>query len=354
MSNHSTPLVSVILPVYNAEPYLSEAIESILNQSFTDFELIAIDDGSTDNSWETLSSYAARDSRIVLSRNSENLKVIETFNKGIKSARGQYIARMDADDIALPERFAQQVAYLEQHPHVDLLSAGFYRLYPNGEQTRYHPPIHHTVIRWQLLFFNVICNPLIMFRRSLYEQRIFRYQDCSPAEDYDLWARISPHIQFGMLPDALLIYRDHDSTSNPETSDRMARKISDRQLRALLPEHQLTDAELINLRQCYRAYVVSNEVLALCPLIWQLFDVFAQQSDIDRYELKQLERQWTKRRLANLSVSQFPFIASLLRRIISQRDYRLLALAMGMYLPRWVAKQVWYIVSSNGEQITQS
>src|SRR3989338_8491510 len=111
-----TALISVIIPVYNGNGFLPAALESILDQTYRNFEVIAIDDGSTDNSYEILKDYAERDSRLRVFRNSKNLNIANTLNRGIKLARGQYIARMDADDIALPHRLAKQLHYLLLHP----------------------------------------------------------------------------------------------------------------------------------------------------------------------------------------------------------------------------------------------
>ena len=103
------PKVSVVMSAYNGERYLREAVESILNQTFNDFEFIIIDDGSTNSTGQILSSYAAQDPRIVLIRNRENIGLTKSLNKGLALARGEYIARMDADDVSLPNRFSEQV-----------------------------------------------------------------------------------------------------------------------------------------------------------------------------------------------------------------------------------------------------
>lgn len=111
-----TPKISVIMPAYNAEQYISEAIESILNQTYSNFEFIIIDDGSTDRTVEMVQSYS--DPRIRFVQNEHNLGVAATLNRGLKLATGEYIARMDADDIALRERFGKQVSFLDMHPEI--------------------------------------------------------------------------------------------------------------------------------------------------------------------------------------------------------------------------------------------
>ncbi len=127
MTDSHVPKLSVVMPLYNAARYLRPAIESILNQTYTDFEFIIVDDCSTDETPAILDSYP--DPRIVRLRNPQNLGIVGALNRGLEAARGQYIARMDGDDIALAERFAQQVAWLDAHPNIGLCSgcAAFYR-----------------------------------------------------------------------------------------------------------------------------------------------------------------------------------------------------------------------------------
>jgi glycosyltransferase involved in cell wall biosynthesis len=115
-------MVSVIMPVFNAKLYLSEAVESILSQTFADFELITIDDCSTDGSLEILKSFAEKDKRVLVLDNERNLGVTPTLNRGLATANGELIARMDADDISLPERLEKQAAFLKAHPEVGLVS----------------------------------------------------------------------------------------------------------------------------------------------------------------------------------------------------------------------------------------
>lgn len=112
------------MPVYNAQEYIREAIDSILNQTFSDFEFIIINDGSTDNSVEIIKNY--NDPRIVLVDNTENKGLVSVLNQGLQLAQGEYIARMDADDISLPNRFMEQVNYLDKHPQVGILGAWFH------------------------------------------------------------------------------------------------------------------------------------------------------------------------------------------------------------------------------------
>ena len=161
------PAVSVIMAVHNAEAYLDAAVKSILNQSFTDFEFIIIDDGSTDGSRNKLGEYSRKDNRVrLISRANKGLT--PSLNEGLKLARGQYIARMDADDVASPVRLGVQVQYLYDHPQVSLLG-GAYELIDDAGRllTTIVPPTDDATLQEHALSGRTpICHPLAMFRRD--------------------------------------------------------------------------------------------------------------------------------------------------------------------------------------------
>lgn len=205
------PRVSVLMPIYNGEKYLRQAIDSILRQTFTDFEFLIINDGSTDSSAELIESY--NDPRIRLVHNKTNLKLIETLNKGIKLARGQYIARMDCDDISLPERLAKQVAFMDAHPEVGVLGTGFYFMGSDGKLSyKVLFPIKHHLLRWGLCFYCPICHPSVLMRKDAivkvdgYDPEMFH------VEDYDLWYRLSKKTKLANLSDILLYLRKHQDS----------------------------------------------------------------------------------------------------------------------------------------------
>ena len=206
---HRVPRVSVVLPVFNAEPYVGEAVESILAQSLADFELIAIDDGSTDGSPGILTGFAARDSRVrVITR--ENRGLAATLNEGIGLATAAYCAIMNADDISLPERLAKQAAFLDAHPHVAAV----------GSKTRFFAagasaapatslPESPAAARRFLEIASPLAHPAVMFRRqAVLDASLYRPQ-MVPAEDYDLWLRLAERADLANLPDVLLHYRLH-------------------------------------------------------------------------------------------------------------------------------------------------
>ncbi|NJO03533.1 MAG: glycosyltransferase, partial [Bacteroidia bacterium] len=186
------PQVSVIMPVYNARKYLKESIESILNQTFIDFEFIIIEDGSTDNSPEIIRRYT--DARIRLISNAKNQGIVRSLNQGLRLAQGKYLARMDADDISLPERFARQVKYLEENPEVDLLATYIQLINEDGRDKGVwvadQETLSYSSIRKKLPEGNCLAHPSMMFRASTI--RKFRYVRFDyPAEDYGLWLRVA-------------------------------------------------------------------------------------------------------------------------------------------------------------------
>lgn len=156
------PVVSVLMSVYNCEEYLREAVDSILNQTFMDFEFIIIDDGSTDSTAAILAEYERKFTRLCI-HHQTNQGVIASLNMGLELAQGKYIARMDADNVSLPERLAKQVDFLETHPEIGVLGTGAQIMdgYGNTSQTVQFPT-QHGVLRRCLCFFNPIVHPTVM------------------------------------------------------------------------------------------------------------------------------------------------------------------------------------------------
>ena len=204
------PTISVIMPVYNAARYVKEAVESVLAQTLADFELIVVNDGSTDSSERVLRRLAAKDGRIkLISR--PNTGYVVALGEAIGVSRGQYLARMDADDVCLPERFAKQVALLDARPNVGVVGTSYDLIDARGRflHTMRQPTSDDALQRACLAGSTPICHPTAMIRRSLFDA-VGGY-DCGafPAEDLDLWLRIGEHSQLACLPDVLLRYRLH-------------------------------------------------------------------------------------------------------------------------------------------------
>lgn len=196
--------VSVIMSVYNSEEYIREAIESILNQTFKNFEFIIIDDASTDFSYEIIKSY--KDNRIIAIHNSDNIGLTKNLNKGLKIARGKYIARMDADDISLPWRLEKQVNYMEKHNDIALISCSFF-LFGNETGKRIIK-LSESQIKAYLLFNSVLPHPGFMFRRSLNVKYNIQYNEkLRYAQDYDFQVKVSRKFKIACLAEPLIQYR---------------------------------------------------------------------------------------------------------------------------------------------------
>jgi glycosyltransferase involved in cell wall biosynthesis len=199
------PMVTVLMPVYNGEKHLREALESILNQTYTDFEFLIIDDGSTDRSVEIVDSY--NDPRIRLVKNGTNLKLITTLNWGLNIARGKYIARMDCDDISLPERLAKQVDFLEENPQIGLCGT-WAKTIGVHEGTIYRYPTDPEVLKCRLLFHCSLLHPSIMMRKDIVILNQLQYsKEYLHAEDYGFFVAMSRITKLANLPEVLLLYR---------------------------------------------------------------------------------------------------------------------------------------------------
>lgn len=203
------PRVSILMPVFNVAPYLREAMDSIFNQTFRDFELIVLDDCSPDNSEEILDTYS--DERIVRYRGQQNVGLANVLNIGIEMARGEYIARMDSDDVSLPQRMEKQVAYLDNHPTVDLVSAGMQRFGASQEVMIRSSDIED--VKFNALSYSPVLHASSMWRKKQFlKNGLFYRQEMVPAEDYDLWTRaLACGLTLINMPEVLYLYRTHSS-----------------------------------------------------------------------------------------------------------------------------------------------
>lgn len=220
----SQPILSVVMPVYNAEKYLQETIDSILNQDFTDFQLIILNDKSTDNSKAIIEKNAASDSRIVFVDKVENVGPARLRNEGFSLSTGEFIALMDADDISKPNRFSKQLEFLRTHPEIGVCGT-FYTLFkPDGERKLISLPTEHIDIKTDFLFYNPIGNPTIMLRKAALKD--FRFDnDFVPIEDYELWDRISAFTVLANIPQSLLDYRWHNTNISQTKIDNVNRSL---------------------------------------------------------------------------------------------------------------------------------
>ncbi len=207
----SVPMISVLMPVYNAENYVAQAIDSILQQTYCNFEFIIVDDCSTDGSYQILQDYAEIEPRIKLFRNEQNKKLSKTLNFGISQAIGKYVLRMDADDISLPDRFAKQVVFMESHPEVDICGGLAYVFGDCAPGTLMKVQVNPELIKAYTYF--VDCNlihPTVALRRNTFARLGLSYnedENCL-AEDYELWLQaLSKGCVLNNLATPLIQYR---------------------------------------------------------------------------------------------------------------------------------------------------
>ncbi|HEY2584989.1 MAG TPA: glycosyltransferase [Tepidisphaeraceae bacterium] len=222
------PLVSVLMPAYNARRYVAEAIESVLAQTYRDFEFLIIDDGSTDDTAEIVNRYAAADDRIRVLKRS-NGGVGAALNAGLAEARGELVARMDSDDVCLPERFARQVEFLRETPDCVLVGCRVLLIDPDGEplfEMTDIPTAHAEIdekllqVRWSIV------HPTVMMRRDVVRRLGGYDNELVPVEDHDLFLRLAEVGRLANLPQVLLRYRKHPMNSVRVLADQRVKALT--------------------------------------------------------------------------------------------------------------------------------
>jgi glycosyltransferase involved in cell wall biosynthesis len=207
-----SPEVTVLMTVYNGEKYLRDSINSILNQTFMDFEFLIIDDASIDSSRDIILSY--NDLRIKLIKNNKNVGQAESLNRGLQEAKAEYVARMDQDDVSLPLRLEKQVIFLDEHPEVGVSGTFAMFIDGNGEDLEvksYEEMMtENENLKTQLLFRSCFIHPSVIFRLSLLkDHHLFYEKNAGHAQDYRLWYRMSSICDFVNIPNELYKYRLH-------------------------------------------------------------------------------------------------------------------------------------------------
>jgi glycosyltransferase involved in cell wall biosynthesis len=240
----SEPLVTVLMPVYNGGEFLNQAIDSVLNQSYKNIEFLIINDGSTDNSIQTINAY--KDNRIRLINNDGNKGLVYSLNLGLKEAKGEYIARMDADDISLKERLEREVDFLMHNREIGICGTSIKVFGEGRREVVFRYPKTHEECRVRLLSNTCFAHPTVVFRKSAIEKNGVKYKaEFFPAEDFELWAVNTEGVKYANLQEALYEYRVHPvqiSTAKIESQNKLKFGIQFYSLRKILPD--ITDEEI--------------------------------------------------------------------------------------------------------------
>lgn len=298
------------MPVYNGEKYLKEAIESILNQTFKDFEFLIINDGSNDTSIDIIKSY--NDHRIRLEHNENNRGLIYSLNKGVKLASGEYIARMDADDISLPNRLAVQVDFMDKHKNIGISGSNVKVIGKKYEFTG-HYLTSPAEIKANLIFNTSLAHPTVIFRKEILVKNNLIYdENFKHAEDYDLWERAVKITKISNIPMVLMQYRKHLASVS-----------------GTYKEIQAGNAKIIRQRQLARLgiYPTDKEILIHSSLL---------PADNDAKNFIGKQENWLKKLLAaNYGIKYYDQKA--FAKIISERWFT--ACYANSYLDLWILKK---------------
>lgn len=292
MSLQGSPEVSVLLCVYNGENYLRDALDSILDQTFTNYEFIVVNDGSTDSTDEILQEYASNDMRIRLVNNETNLGLTPSLNRGLAIARGEFIARQDADDISYPLRLERQVSWMNAHPKVGLLGTYYDVICQAGLKIEtVTPPVGNAQLQQSLLKGNVFGHGTVMIRRQALSSVGYYSESYLWAEDYELWLRLSEIVEIANLPETLYAYQSHDQS--------ISRRRLEGQVKSVCQAHRDTlirrkDSKTPSLDGCqllistllsqgYRAYLCRNIDVAK-PLFRKAYEVASTEGSLKKLE----------------------------------------------------------------------
>ena len=249
------PTISVIMSVYNEEKYIETSLKSLLNQTFGDFEIIIVDDASTDDTKQRIQRL--KDERIHLICNEINQGVTQNLNKALKHVKGKYIARMDGDDIAFPERFEKQYQYMENHPDTMLVSC--YTKSFGDSDLVFALPDDSEVLKVRMLVRPVYAHPGFMMRRELVEAGYQYDEDYRTAQDYEFASRVSEKYKIGLVPEVLLYYRVHKKQISAKAGSQQfnnADKIRKRQLERL--GVYLSETEWLDYQKLVKEEKVNN------------------------------------------------------------------------------------------------
>ncbi len=328
MNDSKIPKVTVFIPVYNREQYVGEAIESILAQTFTDFEILLVDDGSTDSSVDTIRSFS--DSRIRLVCSEENLGIPKTRNKGVELARGQYMAMLDSDDRAYPNRLEKQIAFLDSHPEYAQIGSWCRMMDAQGHvlnKIKRQPALPDD-IHAQFLFRCAMSNRSIMARTAILQEYGYR-NDFPRCQDYELHVRLAKKYKLGNIPECLVYGRIHPQQITGQTSglgDTKKQEIISRQLHELGVAFSQEDLEPhLTLSRMRKSHFVpdadylqwAKEWLGRLQQANQETHCYAEPAFSHALGQKWLQACWTARRKMGWAIGKYFLSSPLSKHVLS-------------------------------------
>ena len=275
------PLVSIILASYNAEKYIKEAVDSIINQTYDNLEIIIVDDCSTDTTCKILEKYAFKDKRIILYKNIENSKLPYSLNFSIKKANGKYLARMDADDISLPTRIAEQVKFMETHKDIGICGTAVELFGENVKEHILSHPKTHKEMKTRLLFSVCFNHPTVMLRKNLLIDNVLSYNlEYVNSQDYELWSRLCDITKMANIYKVLLKYRIV-SNSITATTDKYKEELRYQLLKGVFTK-VLENLNIVNTEE-------ENKLHFIIGLNDRMQKNSIDMNDLDRYLSKIVE-----------------------------------------------------------------
>ena len=305
-------LISVVLPVYNAENYLRQAIDSVLSQTYTDFEFLIYNDGSNDSSLDILNSYT--DSRIKIRNFESNIGLIKLLNIAFKEAKGKYIARMDADDICLPTRFEEQINFLEKYPQFGICGTQCQIIDSDNILSK---PTEDIDLRWWIFKGSPLAHPSIMLRTSIMKDYNLEFKEHAyVVEDFDLWWRMAFHTKMANLDKVLLKYRIHEQQESSAKQKIQAENFRLSQVEFMqslgLSKQYCDPIFMDNMLSRSISYTSRNFMK-----MWKVFDCLHQSKNAVLFFGKEnIEKQWREQSvfaLQNLESFSLPLLSLLLQ-----------------------------------------
>lgn len=309
------PEVSVLMSVFNGAKYLQESIESILNQTYKNYEFIIIDDASTDNTSKIIENYAQSDQRITILRNESNIGLTRSLNRGLKIANGRYIARQDADDKSMLYRFERQVGWLNKKPSTFILGSAWRVIGESEKNGRIvRQPAHDTDIRWQMLFHNAFCHTSVMFRRednlnNTDRLNIFYDDSIEYSQDYELWGRLLEKGSGENIKDPLVESRIHDKSITEikyNEQQYCASQISKKQMLKYIDVTELTIEEINKIRGWFYNFPdqLFKDDYFYAKIYLDLLNNMKKRDYINRKNIIKLIKIWRKNIYKAISVSK--------------------------------------------------